>query len=75
MIIGEGMYRQCIGCQIVYGCHHPDGNTYDCNDCNNVCPDTEDTSHGICDTCFEIIQIGRLLKKEAANARKQIQIS
>ena len=57
MEIGTGMLRRCLNkeCQLLLGCYQPDGKKCDCGDnCQEICPDTQETSHGLCDACLEL---------------------
>lgn len=64
MIVGQGMYRDCMveWCRIRYGCYQPDGRELKCDNCTEVCPDTHEASHGICDACFPVL-MSRAKKK------------
>ena len=66
-IIGQGMMRACCDCFIIIGCYQPDGSQHDCEKCHDeaICPDTQDTSHGICDLCLE-----RARERKKAKERK-----
>lgn len=65
--IGEGVMRECCDCFITIGCYQPDeaGTKLDCEKCSgNVCPDTHQISHGLCDVCLS----RALARKEAKKA-------
>ena len=54
-IIGEGIMRECCDCHINIGCYQPETSEQcDCENCRDkVCPDTPDTSHGLCGLCLQ----------------------
>ena len=49
------MKRMCINCKTQYGCV-VGVEVKVCGQCDNICSQSEEPTHGLCDPCFPIVR-------------------